>query len=107
MLQPQKALAIPIDATTFPPAGNYPTIASLINTLIPNILIVSGILFFIMFIYAGLQLIAMGQMDPQKWEKTRMTMTGAIIGLIIVVIAYWVVIIIGKVTGVDTTGSNL
>lgn len=102
-----KTYAVTIDPTIFPPAGSFPTIASLVNTIIPNILVIAGIVFFIIFVSAGFQLLAAGQVDPQKLEKTRKTMTDGLIGFIIIVIAYWLVIIIGKVTGVNITEPNL
>lgn len=103
MFNVSRVNAIEINPTIFSPAKNFNTVAALINTIIPNVLIISGIVFLIILIYAGFQLIAAGQVDPQKWEKTRQTLTQAVIGLIIIVIAYWVVILIQQVTGVNIT----
>lgn len=107
MLEFPKAYAVTIGPDIFTPAKNFNTFAALINTIIPNVLIISGIVFLIMLISAGYQLIIAGQVDPQKWEKTRQTLTNAVIGLIIIVIAYWIVRIIQTVTGVNITNPDL
>lgn len=99
--------AVEINPTIFSPAKNFDTVASLVNTIIPNVLVISGVVFLLIIIYAGFQLIAAGQVDPQKWEKTRQTLTQAVIGLIIIVVAYWLVLIIQQVTGVNITNPTL
>lgn len=97
------AFAVEINPTIFSPAKNFNTVAALVNTIIPNILIIAGIVFLLMLIFAGFQLIAAGQVDPQKWQKTQQTLTEAVIGLIIIVIAYWAITLIQQVTGVNIT----
>lgn len=107
MLNIPSVNAVEINPTTFSPAGSFNTIASLVNTIIPNVLVIAGVVFLLIIIFAGFQLIAAGQVDPQKWEKTRQTLTQAVIGLIIIVVAYWLVLIIQQVTGVNITNPTL
>lgn len=96
-----KVLAVNIDPTIFSPAGNFPTIGSFINTLIPNIFVISGVIFFIIFIYAGFAMIAAGQAEPEKWKKIQAVMSSALVGLIIIFVAYWIIKIIEIVTGLN------
>lgn len=42
-----------------------------------------------------------GQADPQKMQKTQKTLTTAVVGLILIVTAYWLVNIIQTITGVN------
>lgn len=103
-----KAFAIEINPTIFSPAGSFPTIGSLINVLIPNILIFAGIAFLIMFIFVGFQLISKaGALEPAELQKIQATMTMIVIGLIIIVCAYWLVKIIEIVTGVKILSPTL
>ena len=91
----------------FSPATNFTSLSSLVNVILPTVFLIAGVVFFVMIVYAGIQIIAAGSNDPEKMKKLRATMTSAIAGLIIIVAAYWIVRIISMVTGVNTTGSSL
>ncbi len=105
MFQIPKAHAVDIK-DFFPPATNFSDLASLINVIIPNILIAAGVVFFVIIVYAGIQMIAAGSLEAQKWEKVRNTLTAAVVGLVIVVVAYWIVQIIATVTGINITNPS-
>ncbi len=96
----KSAYAIAIDEKIFSPASHFKTVASLINTLLPNALMLAGVIFLLMLIYAGLQMVIAGQANPEKWQKTQQTLTAALVGLIVVAVAYWLVSIIQHLTGV-------
>ena len=97
-----KTYAVEIDSTIFSPAGSFPTIGSLINVLVPNILIVAGIVLFIMFIFVGFQYIRQaGASDPAALQKIWSTLTMIVIGFVVIVCAFWLVKIIEIVTGVN------
>lgn len=93
--------AVEINPTIFSPSKNFATAAALINTFIPNILIIAGVIFLIIIIIAGFQMVIAGQADPQKMQKTQKTLTTAVVGLILIVTAYWLVNIIQTITGVN------
>lgn len=80
-------------------AQNFPTLASLLSFLIPKVLIFGGVIFFIMIIIAGVGVITgAGSDDAQAQEKSKNFLTYAVIGLIIMIGAYWVLQIINVVT---------
>lgn len=100
--------AIDINATIFSPAGSFPTIGSLLNVLIPNILILAGIAFLVMFIFVGFQLISKaGFLEPAELQKIQAALTMIVIGMIIIISAYWLIKIIQIVTGVEILNPNL
>ncbi len=100
MFNVPKVYAVSI-APYFSPAATFPTIGSIINVLIPNVLILAGIALFIMIIVTGFQFISKaGKLDATEFQKVSATLTAAIVGFIIVVIAYWLLKIIEITTGV-------
>lgn len=103
-----KIQAIEINATTFPPARSFPDIGSLVNILIKNILVIAGIAFFLMFIVAGFRFIQKaGKLEPAEFQKIKDTMSAAVVGLLLIVSAYWLVRIIETITGVNILSPNL
>ena len=73
---------------------------NLISTVVGFLTIVAGISFILYFIIAGFSWITAGG-DPEKVKKAQANITNALIGLIIVAIAYTVTAIIGSILGFD------
>ncbi len=71
---------------------------NLISTIVGFLTIVSGLAFLIYLILGGFSWITSGG-DPEKVKAAQNNITNAIVGLIVVVIAYAVVSIIGSVVG--------
>lgn len=85
----------------FPPCAYFNKPADLVNTIIPVVTSIASIIFFVLLIVAGFQLIMhAGAGDPKELGKWRATFSAAIIGLIIMFSAYWIVQIAQSVTGV-------
>jgi hypothetical protein len=78
-------------------------INNFISTLLPNILVVAGVIFFILILGGGFSMIqsAGGQGSPQDAAKARSAITFALIGFLLVVSAYFILQVIGAITGVD------
>lgn len=107
MVDIPKIYAIEINATTFPAARSFPDIGTLINILIRNILVIAGIAFFLMFIVAGFRFIdKAGKLEPAEFQKIKDTMAAAVVGLLLIVTAYWLVQIIEIITGVKIFSPN-
>lgn len=77
----------------------YKDPATLVNLIVRLLFIGGGIIVFLMFIYAGYQLIS----DPtsKSQEKAKSTLTSAIGGLIVMFVAFWILQIIKVITGAD------
>lgn len=75
-------------------------LASVISLIIGVLTIIAGIYFMIQFLLGGLNWIGASG-DKGKLQSAQDRMSQAIIGLIIVVAAYAVVSIIGKILGIE------
>lgn len=62
----------------------------------------AGIALFILLIVGGFRYITSGG-DPKATEGAQKTITSAIVGLILVLLAYLVLVLIKTITGVDVT----
>ena len=94
------ALAVDIE-DAFPPARNFKDVGSLVNVLLPNVMLIAGILIFIGIIAGGFMMIrSAGSGDAHGAETAKNAMTGLIIGMLLIFGAYWIVQIIEFVTGV-------
>ena len=74
----------------------YDTPASLVNLLIRNLFVIAGIILFITILWAGFKFIQSGAKGK---DEAKTIITVAITGFIIMFAAYWIVQIIGIVTG--------
>lgn len=97
--------AVPID----PPTGRggsfssaYPTITGLIAALLRNSLTIAGVILLCLLIFGGLSyIINAGDSDPKKTAQSMAMITDAIIGFLVVILAYFIIQIVEVVTGVN------
>lgn len=81
-------------------AQNFGSLADLVSFLLPKILLLGGIIFFILIIIGGLGMIAgAGSGDAHANEGRQKALTYAVVGFIIMIGAYWILQIINYVTG--------
>ena len=76
------------------------TAESLISTIVGVLTVVAGLAFLLYFVLGGLTWITAGG-EKDKVQKAQKQMTDAAIGLIIVVVAYFIVGVVGTVLGLD------
>jgi len=76
----------------------YDTPATLVNILVRNAFVISGILIFILIFYAGWLFITN---ESKGKEEAKGVMEAAVVGFIMMFAAYWIVQIIKVVTGAD------
>lgn len=95
---------MPADCSTF----NTRDIAQLsdleciFKNVVGVILGFAGIVFFILLILAGFKFITAGG-DPKALESAKKTLTSAIAGLVVILLAYLILVLIKTITGVDVT----
>ncbi|KKS97888.1 MAG: hypothetical protein UV73_C0004G0030 [Candidatus Gottesmanbacteria bacterium GW2011_GWA2_43_14] len=86
-------------AEKYPPAKNFPTLASIISSFLPNLLIIAGVIFFILTIVAGFVVISTaGQGDPHGAERAKSFLTYSVIGLFLIFASYWILQIINYIS---------
>ncbi|PIZ48041.1 hypothetical protein COY29_04340 [Candidatus Woesebacteria bacterium CG_4_10_14_0_2_um_filter_39_14] len=92
--------------TPFPNAtyGTSVTIGKIISDILPYVFWVTGILLLVYLLLGGLQLMfAAG--DPKKVQGAWGKITNAVIGFVIIFVAYWVTQLIGKVFNIEIINS--
>lgn len=87
-------------------ADVFGTPAQLINTIVPNVFVIAGLIMFFLLIFGGFSIIAAGG-DPKSVEKGTKEVTGAVIGFLIIIASYWIVQIVEIVTGIKIFNSAL
>lgn len=93
---------VPIGATFNSPFGQSLGLGSLISTIVSAALVLAGIIMLFLFVLGGIGIIAgAGNDNPESMAKGRQAITSAIIGIIIVIAAYWIIQIIESVTGLN------
>lgn len=86
---------------TFAPAKSFPTIGSFVDVLLKNAFVVAGIIFLILLIFGGFSfIVSAGSGDAKKADQSKQTITAAVAGLVLIFASYWIVQIIGIITGV-------
>ncbi len=88
------------DPNVFAPAGTFKDFGSVVSVVVKNAVVVAGIIFFVLLIFGAFGIIVgAGSGDTKKLEEGKKAITGAVIGLLIVVLSVAIVQIIGTVTG--------
>lgn len=68
--------------------------------VIQSVMALTGVALFVMLVVGGFNFLLSGG-DPKKLESARGTLTGAVIGLVIIVLSFLIILTVSKFTGVD------
>lgn len=80
-------------------------LGQLVSIITSNAIILSGLVLIILFMVGGFMMIAgSGKDNPEQAAKGKQAISAAVIGFIIVFAAYWIVQLIGKITGIELLG---
>jgi len=74
----------------------------LFGNVVKVILGLAGLVFFVLLVLGGIKYITSGG-DPKAVEGAKKTLTSALGGFILIVLAYLILVLISKITGVDIT----
>lgn len=80
------------------PAPGLTSYGILVNVIVKNAFVFAGVISFILLILGGFQFIVAAG-DTKKLEKSRGIITGSVIGLILVIASFWILEVVGVVTG--------
>jgi hypothetical protein len=82
--------------------GRVIGIGGIVTAVLSNAVTIAGVILFFLIVVGGFMMIAgSGNNNPQQVAQGRQAVTAALIGFLIVFTAYWIVEIIGFITGVD------
>lgn len=87
----------------FLPNTDFESIGDLISEFLPLVLTIAGALVLLYLLWGGLQYI-FSQGDPKEVQKARSRMTYAIIGLVVLVVAFLVLQAVESSTGIPIFG---
>ena len=90
------------DTAGNPGAAQITCLEPLLKNVIRGAMSLTGIALFVMLIISGYTFLFSGG-DPKKLEKAKGTMSAAIVGLVVIVVAYLIIKAIQIFTGVDVT----
>jgi len=75
-------------------------VGNTVSIILKSAFVLAGVSLLIFFIIAGIGMISgAGQSSPEKLEKSKQAVTSALIGFVVVFVAYWVVKLIELITG--------
>lgn len=96
----QKSEGIPIGKTFNSPFGVDKGFGDLVTFLLRSSFVIAGILILFFIAIAGFQIIVgAGQNNPEAAKKGKDAATAAVIGFIVIFVAYWIIRIIELITG--------
>ncbi len=85
-----------------PTFRQFANFGDLVTVIMKNAFVLAGVICFVLLIFGGFGVIVgAGGGDAKRLEQSRQTITWAVIGLLLVVGSFWIVQIIGKLTGVN------
>lgn len=76
------------------------SIGAIISELLPYLFAGAGLLLLLYLLFGGFQLMTSGG-DPKKMQEAKGKLTNALVGFIIVFVAYWLVQIVGTTLGIE------
>lgn len=76
------------------------TIGTVFTAILPWIFTIAGILLLLYLLYGGFHLMISGG-DPKVVAEAKGKITNALVGFIIIFVAYWLVSIVGQIFGLD------
>jgi len=86
--------------SVFAPAATFDNFGAIVSVVVKNAFVLAGIISFILLIVGGLGIImSAGSGDTKQMEQAKKSVTGAVIGLIVVVTSVFIVQIIATITG--------
>jgi hypothetical protein len=89
-----------VDLNDIRPAQDINTFSDLVNIVVKNAIVIAGLISFALLVFGGLGVImGAGGGDSKRMEQGQKTITSAIMGLILVLVAVWIVQLLEKLTG--------
>lgn len=83
------------------PAKNFPDFGKLVTVIVNNAFVLAGLLALVFIIIGGFAIISNAGGDPKQIENGKQTLTMAIVGLLVVIFATWIIQLLRIVLGFD------
>jgi hypothetical protein len=76
------------------------TPGEIISKILPYIFTIAGIILFVFLIWGGFELLASGG-NPERTKKAQGKITSALIGFLIIFLAYWITQLLEAIFGIS------
>ena len=84
------------------------TLGDVISAILPNIFTIAGIFLFLLLLIGGFLFIhGAGQDNPEGASRGKQAITAALIGFLIIFASYWIMQILGVLTGLQLLGGEV
>ncbi len=84
--------------------SNLTGVGTLVSILLANAFVIAGIVFVLLIIFGGIQMISGAGKSPQEVARGREIILAALVGFIIIFVSYWIVRLIERSFGVNILG---
>ena len=103
MIQTVYAQEINVSGMTIkgPLSSQYTNIASIINNVLPFIIAIASVILFIVLMWGGLDYVS-SQGAPEKLKTANAKITAAIIGFVLLILAFFITRVLSTIFGVGT-----
>lgn len=89
----------------YSPAQTFPTYGTLVTVIVKNAFVLAAIVSFVLLVFGGFAVIVgAGGGDSKRIDQGKQAITGAVVGLMIVVGSFAIVEILSTLTGVQLLG---
>ena len=77
----------------------FDSIGGLVSVIVQNAFMLAGVLAFVLLVIGGFGMIAGAGGDPKNLEKSKQAITGAVIGLVVIIGSFWILQVLQILTG--------
>ncbi|PWU23752.1 hypothetical protein C5B42_01855 [Candidatus Cerribacteria bacterium 'Amazon FNV 2010 28 9'] len=86
--------------------GKYNQVKDFLQLILPNAFVLAGFILLLYLVFGGVMIISSAG-NPKATEKGTQAITGAILGFVVIFVAYWLVRLVELITGVPIFSSTL
>jgi len=87
--------------SVFTPGRTFLSPITLLNIFVQNAFVIAGVITLVLLIFSGFRfIVAAGSGDTKQMEGAKKAITGALLGLILVIGSVWIIQIIEAVIGI-------
>jgi hypothetical protein len=87
--------------SAFAPAKTFGTIGGLVSVIVKNAFMVAGVLALVLLVIGGFGMITGAGGDSKGLEKGKQAVTGAVLGLVVIIGSYWIIQLVEYLTGIS------
>lgn len=89
-----------VNLEEFTSITKFTSLGSVLSVIVPNAFMLAGVIAFLLLVFAGFGMIqAAGSGDTKQMESGKKAITGAVVGLIVIIGSFWIIQVLEVLTG--------